>query len=88
MGLYWNRATQMGLKPQTQVGAWTHCLFIEITHLVSELSEAQVLDVSSQKEFSGRQSDSLKMDLFGDKHTPKKERGPSQKARGPEIWGG
>ena len=58
MGLYWNRATQMGLKPQTQVGAWTHCLFIEITHLVSELSETQVLDVSSQEEFSGRQSDS------------------------------
>ena len=48
----------MGLKPQTQVGAWTHCLFIEITHLVSELSETQVLDVSSQEEFSGRQSDS------------------------------
>ena len=29
----------------------------EITHLVSGLNEAQVLDVSSQKEFSERQSD-------------------------------
>ena len=32
-------------------------LTTEITHLVSELNEAQVLDVSSQKEFSERQGD-------------------------------
>ena len=35
----------------TQVGTWTHCLIIEITHLVSGLHEVQVLDVSAQKEF-------------------------------------
>ena len=35
----------------------THGLLTEITHLVSGLNEAQVLDVSSQKEFSERQSD-------------------------------
>ena len=38
--------------------AKTHHLTTEITHLVSGL-EAQVLDVSSQKEFSERQSDVL-----------------------------
>ena len=31
--------------------------FFRITHLVPELTEAQILDVSSQKEFSERQSD-------------------------------
>ena len=35
----------------------THTLLIGITHLVSGLNEAQVLDVSSQKEFRERQSD-------------------------------
>ena len=37
--------------------AKTHSLSTEITHLVSGLNEAQVLDVSSQKEFSERKSD-------------------------------
>ena len=37
--------------------AKTHSLPTEITHLVSGLNEAQVLDVSSQKELSERQSD-------------------------------
>ena len=37
--------------------AKTHSLPTEITHLVSGPNEAQVLDVSSQKEFSERQSD-------------------------------
>ena len=37
--------------------AKTHGLPTEITHLVSGLDEAQVLDVPSQKEFSERQSD-------------------------------
>ena len=37
--------------------AKTHGLLTEITHLISGLNEAQVLDVSSQKEFSERQSD-------------------------------
>ena len=35
----------------------THSLLTEVTHLVSGLNEAQVLDVSSQKEFSEGQSD-------------------------------
>ena len=37
--------------------AKTHSLPTEIIHLVSGLNEAQVLDVSSQKEFSEKQSD-------------------------------
>ena len=37
--------------------AKTHGLPTEITYLVSGLNEAQILDVSSQKEFSERQSD-------------------------------
>ncbi|KAJ8798757.1 hypothetical protein J1605_016560 [Eschrichtius robustus] len=45
--------------------ARTHCLLTEITHLVSGLNEAQVLDVSSQKEFSERQSDSRKPIIEG-----------------------
>ena len=36
----------------------------EITDLVSGPNEAQVLDVSSQKEFSERQSDRLEVNLF------------------------
>jgi len=39
--------------PETQ----THDLLIKITHLVFGLTEDQVLCVSWQKEFSGRQSD-------------------------------
>ena len=42
---------------QFRLGLGTHCLLIEITHLVSGLNEAQVLYVSAQKEFSERQSD-------------------------------
>ena len=42
---------------KTQIGTWIPCLLINITHLVSGLNEAQVLDVSSQKEFSERQTD-------------------------------
>ena len=42
---------------KTQVGTWTHSLLTEITYLAPELNEAQVLDVSLQKEFSERQSD-------------------------------
>ena len=37
--------------------AKTHSLPTEITHLVSGLNEAWFLDVSSEKEFSERQSD-------------------------------
>ena len=51
-----------GLEP-SQISEWdskpakTHGLPTEITHLVSGLDEAQVLDVSLQKEFSEKQSD-------------------------------
>ena len=61
--------TRLGLEP-SQTPDWdlnphnwdsdpaqTHSLPTEITHLVSGLNEAQVLDVSSQKEFSEKQSD-------------------------------
>ena len=34
-----------------------HSLLTEFTHLVSGLNKAQVLEVSSQKEFTERQSD-------------------------------
>ena len=44
----------------TQIETWTHCLFIEITHLVSELNEAQALYVLSQEEFSEIQSNRSK----------------------------
>jgi len=47
--------TQLGTNPCGQ--AKTYGVAIEITHLVSGPNEAQVLDVSSQKEFSERQSD-------------------------------
>ena len=63
-----------------------HGLLIEITHLVPGLNEAQVLDVSLQKEFNERQSDRLEVDLFREKHTPQTECGPSQKARSLKIW--
>ena len=43
---------------------WDLNLLAEITHLVSGLNEAQVLDVSSHKEFSERQSDRYEVDLF------------------------
>ena len=39
---------RLGLEPTLLIG---------ITHLVSGFNEAQILDVSSQKEFSERQSD-------------------------------
>ena len=38
-----------------RIGTWTHDLLIRITYQVSGLSEAQVLCVSWQEEFSGRQ---------------------------------
>ena len=61
-----------GLEPEcwdsnpakTQIGTWTHGLLIRITHLVSGLTEAQVLCVSAQKEFSERQSDRQEVDLL------------------------
>ena len=41
-----------------------HGLTIMVTHLVSGVNEAYVLDVSSQKEFSERQSDRQEFDLL------------------------
>ena len=38
-----------------KIGTWTHDLLIRITYQVSGLSEAQVLCVSWQEKFSGRQ---------------------------------
>ena len=48
----------------------THSLLTGTTHLVSGCNGAQVLDVSSQKEFSGRLSDRQEVNLFRDKHNP------------------
>ena len=48
--------------------------------MVSGLNEAQVLDVSSQKEFSERQSDRQEVDFLRDKRIPQTDCGPSQKA--------
>ena len=50
---------RLGLEPTRWDSnpAKTHGLLIEITHLFSGLNEVQVLDVSSQKKFSERQSD-------------------------------
>ena len=50
---------RLGLEPTCWGSnlAKTHGLPTEITHLLSGLNEAQILDVSSQKEFSERQSD-------------------------------
>ena len=65
-----NCATQSGFEPmgKDSNSARTHCLFIEITYLVSGLNEAQVLYVSWQKVFSERQKQEV--DLFKEKHTP------------------
>ena len=49
---------------ETQVRTWTYCLFIRITHLVSGLTEAWVLCVSGQKEFSEKQSEYQEVDLL------------------------
>ena len=49
---------ELNLNPvNTQIGTWTHCLIVEITHLFSGLNEGQFLYVSAQKEFGKRQSD-------------------------------
>ena len=57
--MYETMHLRLGLEPTCQNSnmAQTHSLPTEITHLVSGLNEAQVLDVSSQKEFSEKQSD-------------------------------
>ena len=60
-----DHVTQMGFEPSQNSdwdlnpwgGTWTHCLSVKIAHLVSGLTEAQVLYVSAQKDFSKKQSD-------------------------------
>ena len=54
MGLELSQNSDWYLNPRA--GTQTHCLLIEITHLVSGLNEAQLLYVSVQKKFSERQS--------------------------------
>ena len=51
-------------RAQTQIGTGTHGLLTEIPYLFSGLNEAQVLDVSLQKEFSERQSDKQEVGLL------------------------
>ena len=63
---------RLGLEPtgqdsnpdKTQYGTSIHSLLIRITHLVSGLTDAQVLSVSPQKEFSKRQSDRQEVDFL------------------------
>ena len=52
----WKCVTQIGTLT-LQPGLKTHSFPTETTNLVSGFNEAQVLNVSSQKEFSERQSD-------------------------------
>ena len=58
-GLELGQNPDWDLNPHSQDSnpAKTYNLPTEITHLVSGLNEAQVPDVSSQKEFSERRSD-------------------------------
>lgn len=58
-----------------------HYLSTEITHLV--FNAVQVLYVSSQKEFSERQSDREEVDLLKEIYSPQTQRAPSQ---GPRVW--
>ena len=48
---------------------------LEITHLVLGLTEAQVLDVSSQKEFNERQE----VGLFREKHSTDRAQASSER---------
>ena len=71
--IYWDLSPakpSLGLEPSPN--PW---------YLASGLNKAQVLDVSSQKEFSERQSDREEVDLFRfrEKHTSQTECGPSQR---------
>ena len=83
----WTHVTRTETQP-ILIGTWTHSLLIKITHLVSGHTEAQVLCVSEQKEFSKRQRDRKEMDLFTEKHNPHSEWGLFQKVRGSKTWHG
>ena len=56
-----------------------HSLPTEVTDLVSGSDKAQVHDISLQKEFSERQSNRWKVNLFREKQTPQTECGLSQR---------
>ena len=66
----------LGLEP-TWLGLEPHSLPTEIIDLVSGPSEAQVLDVSLQKEFGERETG--KKWIYSEKHTPQTECGLSQR---------
>ena len=68
-------------------GIRTYVLLIEIVDLVLGPNEAQVLDVSSQKEFSERQNDRLEVDLFREKQATQTECGPSERVNGASKCG-
>ena len=57
------------------------------SHLVSGLNEAQVLDISSQKEFIERQSDRYEVGLFRKKHSTDKVWTISEGKRNMRVWG-
>ena len=75
-GLYikwsWNWNTSDLNPAQIQCGTWSHRFFwfvcfvflTKITHLVSRLTEAPVLSVSVQNEFSERQNDRQEIDVL------------------------
>ena len=85
---FWNHLPQIGTWTQPKPSFGLEAMWVGLKssqnpqYLVSGPSEAQVLDVLSQKEFSERQSDRYKVDLFRfrEKHTPQTECGPSQRA--------
>ena len=75
-------------QPKPSLGLKPTWLGLELSqnpqHLVSGPSEVQILDVSSQKEFSERESDREEVGLFRfrEKHTPQTMCGPSQRVSG------
>ena len=69
--------------------AKTYSLPTGITDLASGPNEAQVLDVSSQREFSERQSDRLRSGLtYRDTHPLERMQSVSEGKSSVEIWSG
>ena len=62
-----------------------HCLLSDIAHLISGFHETQVPDISLQGEFSEIMTGNRR--IYSERNTPQTACGPSQKGRGPEIWG-
>ena len=65
--------------------AKAHGLLTEITHLVSGLKEAQVLDVSSQKEFSDKVIG--KKRIYLERNTFHRVWAISEGEKGTRVWG-